>query len=68
MIETLATPAGIMALVAAALAIAAIGVLTRGVRSEAGVYGRRISGTMLAAAAIILGGFAWALSSWGAGK
>ncbi len=56
----------IMAAVAATSAIAAIIVLLRPVRSEAGSYGRRIGGTMFAAFAIILGGFAASLWSWGA--
>ena len=42
--------------------------LTRPATSEAAIYRRRIAGTMLGAGAIILGGFAFALSSWGAGK
>ncbi|MGJ3648977.1 hypothetical protein ACLB0R_10950 [Sphingomonas sp. GlSt437] len=62
------TPPAIMATVAAVLAIAAIWVLTRRVTSEAGAYGRRIAGTMLGAGAVILGGFAWAMQSWGAGR
>ena len=54
----------IMALVAATSAIAAGVVLLRPVHSEAGAYGKRIAGTMLAAFAIILGGFAASLWSW----
>jgi hypothetical protein len=54
----------IMALVAATSAVAAGVVLLRPVHSEAGMYGRRIAGTMLAAFAIILGGFAASLWSW----
>lgn len=54
----------VMALVAAASAIAAAIVLARPVTSEAGAYGKRIAGTMLAAFAIILGGFAASLWSW----
>ena len=42
--------------------------LTRPATSDAAIYRRRIAGTMLGAGAIILGGFAFALSSWGAGK
>lgn len=64
----LATPPVIMATVAAALAIAAIWVRTRPALTEPAVYGRRIAGTMLGAGAIILGGFAFALNSWGPGK
>ncbi|MBA4771673.1 MAG: hypothetical protein H2054_01020 [Sphingomonas sp.] len=58
----------IMALVAGALALAAALVVTRRTRSEAGVYGRRIAGTMLGAGAVILGGFAFALSGFGSGR
>ena len=54
----------IMALVAATSGIAAGVVLLRPVHSEAGAYGKRIAGTMLAAFAIILGGFAASLWSW----
>jgi hypothetical protein len=54
----------IMALVAATSAVAAGVVLLRPVHSEAGAYGKRIAGTMLAAFAIILGGFAASLWSW----
>ena len=42
--------------------------LTRPATSEAALYRRRIAGTMLGAGAIILGGFAFALSSWGVGR
>lgn len=42
--------------------------LTRAATSEAAIYRRRIAGTMLGAGAIILGGFAFALSSWGQGR
>jgi hypothetical protein len=56
----------VMALVAATSAAAAAIVLTRPVTSEAGAYGKRIAGTMFAAFAIILGGFAASLWSWGA--
>lgn len=58
----------IMALVAGALALATALVVTRRAQSEAGVYGRRIAGTMLGAGAVILGGFAFALSGFGAGR
>lgn len=58
----------VMAIVATVLALAAAYVVTRRARSEAGVYGRRIAGTMLGAGAVILGGFAAALSGWGAGR
>jgi hypothetical protein len=56
----------IMAAVAATAGIAGLVVFTRPVRSEGAVYGRRIAGTMLIALAVILGGFAYALNSWGA--
>jgi len=54
----------IMAGVATTSAVAAAIVLLRPVHSEAGSYGKRIAGTMLAAFAIILGGFAASLWSW----
>jgi hypothetical protein len=54
----------IMAFVALTSGVAALVVLTRPGRSEQAIYGRRIAGTMFAALAIILGGFAWALGSW----
>jgi len=54
----------IMAAVATTSAIAAAIVLLRPVHSEASAYGRRIAGTMFAAFAIILGGFAASLWSW----
>jgi len=55
----------IMAAVAATAGVAGLVVLTRPVRSEGAVYGRRIAGTMLLALALLLGRFAWALDSWG---
>jgi len=55
----------IMASVATVSGFAAIVVLTRPGVSEQAVYGRRIAGTMFGALAIILGGFAYALASWG---
>ena len=58
------SPPLIMALVATTSALAAAIVLLRPVRSEAGSDGKRIAGTMLAAFAIILGGFAASLWSW----
>ena len=67
-IIALFTPPIIMATVAAALAIAAIWVLTRRATTEPAIYGKRIAGTMLGAGALILGGFAYALNSWGAGR
>jgi hypothetical protein len=54
----------IMATIALVSAVAAAIVLLRPVHSEAGSYGKRIAGTMLAAFAIILGGFAASLWSW----
>jgi hypothetical protein len=56
----------IMATVAGVAGAGGLFVITRPVRSEAGVYGRRIAGTMLLALAIILGGFAHALATFGA--
>ncbi|MEO5867154.1 MAG: hypothetical protein ABIS14_07940 [Sphingomonas sp.] len=56
----------IMAAVAGVSAIGAGVVLTRPARGEGSVYARRIAGTMLGAFAVILGGFAYALWSWGA--
>jgi len=64
-LAALFTPPVVMAIVAALAAIAAIYVVTRTARTPQAIYGRRIAGTMLGAAAIILGGFAWALESWG---
>ena len=58
----------IMASVATVSGVAALVVFTRPGVSEEAVYGRRIAGTMFAALAIILGGFAYALGSWGAGS
>ena len=58
----------VMAIVAGLLALAAIYVVTRRALTEPAVYGRRIVGTMLGAGAIILGGFAYALNSWGPGR
>lgn len=66
MIADFFTPPVIMALVASIIAIVAIYIITRPARSGPAIYGRRIVGTMLGAAAIILGGFAWALESWSA--
>lgn len=58
----------VMALVAAAAGLLAIVVVSRPGASEAARYAKRIAGTMLGAGAVILGGFAYALSGWGAGK
>ena len=58
----------VMAIVALLALAAAAYTFTRPAASEAAVYRQRIAGTMLGAGAIILGGFAFALSSWGAGK
>lgn len=55
----------IMASVATVSGVAALVVFTRPGVSEPSVYGRRIAGTMFAAMAIILGGFAYALGSMG---
>jgi len=56
----------IMTMVAAAAGVGGLVVFTRPARSEGAVYARRIAGTMLLALALLLGRFAWALSSWGA--
>ena len=56
----------IMASVAVTAGIGGLVVFTRPARSEGAVYGRRIAGTMLVALALLLGRFAWALSSWNA--
>lgn len=56
----------VMATVAGLCAISAAVILSRPVNSDAGAYGKRISATMFAAFAIILGGFAASLWSWGA--
>jgi hypothetical protein len=58
----------IMAAVAATAGIGGLVVFARPARSEGAVYGRRIAGTMLIALALLLGRFAWALSSWGSGS
>ena len=58
----------IMASVATASGVAALVVFTRPGVNEQAVYGRRIAGTMLIALALLLGRFAWALSSWSAGS
>ena len=56
----------VMALVALACAIGAALVFMRPTPSEAAIYRNRIAATMLAAGAIILAGFAFALNSWSA--
>ncbi|WP_066650485.1 MULTISPECIES: hypothetical protein [Sphingomonas] len=58
----------VMAVVALLALAGAAFTLTRPAASEAAIYRRRIAGTMLGAGAIILGGFAYALSSWGQGR
>ena len=55
----------IMASVATVSGMAALVVFTRPGVSEEAIYGRRIAGTMFGALAIILGGFSYALGSWG---
>ncbi|MDB5704177.1 MAG: hypothetical protein JWN66_1293 [Sphingomonas bacterium] len=55
----------IMAAVAATAGVGGLIVFARPARSEGAIYGRRIAGTMLIALALLLGRFAWALSSWG---
>lgn len=65
---TLISAPVVMAIVAL-LALAGAGfTITRPTANEAAIYRRRIAGTMLGAGAIILGGFAFALSSWGQGR
>lgn len=55
----------IMFSVSAASAVGAAVVFTRPGASERAVYGRRITGTMLAALAVILASFAYGLASAG---
>ncbi len=54
----------LMALVALLCAGGAAALFVRATPSEASVYRHRIAATMLAAGALILAGFAWALYSW----
>ena len=58
----------VMALVALACAVGGAVLFTRATPSEASVYRNRIAATMLAAGALILAGFAFALNSWGSGS
>ena len=58
----------IMAIVAAVLAVAAVTVWTRPARSDGAVYARRIAGTMLGTAALVLAMFAWNMAGWGPGR
>ncbi len=58
----------VMAIVALLALAGAAFTMTRPTANEAAVYRQRIAGTMLGAGAIILGGFAYALSSWGVGR
>lgn len=60
----LATPPVIMAGVAIVFGLLAVFVATRSGASEQRRYAKRIVGTMLAALALILGGFAYALWTW----
>lgn len=57
-----------MASIAALTGLLAIGAISRPGTSDQARYAKRIAGTMLGAGAIILGGFAFALSSWEAGR
>ena len=57
----------IMALVAVVLAISAIVLAFKQGGGDKGTVRRRITATMLGAAAIILGAFAYALHGWDAG-
>ena len=52
----------VMAAVATVAAVGGFVLLARPVTTEAGVYRRRIFGTMLLAAALILALFAWGLT------
>ncbi len=54
----------LMSLVALVCGIAAALIALRATPTEAAVYRNRIAATMLAAAAMILAGFAFALQSW----
>jgi len=56
----------LMALVALLCATGVIVLVLRQTTTEASVYRHRIAATMLAAAAIILTAYAWALHSWDA--
>ena len=58
------TPPVIMALVASAAGLLAVFVVSRPGTTDQARYAKRIVGTMLAALALILGGFAWALWTW----
>lgn len=58
------TPPVIMGIVAGMAGLLAVFVITRSGATDQVRYAKRITGTMLAALAIILGGFAWALSTW----
>jgi len=54
----------IMAGVAAVAGLLAVFIMTRSGATEQGRYAKRIVGTMLAAFAVILGSFAYALWTW----
>jgi hypothetical protein len=56
----------LMALVALICATGAMWLARRPAPTEASIYRHRIAATMLAAAAIILMAYAWALHSWAA--
>jgi len=62
----LLTPPVIMGLVAVISGLLAVFVATRSGATEQGRYAKRIVGTMLAALALILGSFAYALWTWSA--
>ena len=57
----------IMACVSATSAIAGAVILAVPTRSEQGVYGKRIAGTMFCAMALILALYAWGLQRMAAG-
>ncbi len=51
----------VMACVSASAALAGAVILARPARSEQGVYGKRIAGTMFCSLALILALFAWGM-------
>jgi Cu/Ag efflux pump CusA len=58
------TPPVVMGLVASMAGLLAVFLVTRAGASDQGRYAKRILGTMLAALALILGSFAYALWTW----
>lgn len=61
---SLFTPPVIMAIIASVAGLLAVFVATRSGATDQARYAKRIVGTMLAALAVILGGFAYALWTW----